>query len=178
GDAEVGLNASSGLLLHIAGYVISTLALFTALTAYYNKTGKDTVAGLRGLAETQPMLAMIILVSLFSFAGLPFFAGFATKLFMFQGSVTDELLWLVGLAVLNSFISLYYYLMIVRQMYLFGPEDGLTRFKVSPVLGVVGAVLMLGVIAIGTYPAPLFEAAENAATPLFDGANGERAEAP
>jgi NADH-quinone oxidoreductase subunit N len=177
GDAETGLNATSGLLLHIAGYVISTLALFTALTAYYNRTGKDTVEGLRGLAETQPMLAMIILVSLFSFAGMPFFAGFATKLFMFQGSVTDDLLWLVGLAVLNSFISLYYYLMIMRQMYLFDPEDGLTRFKVSPVLGVVGAVLMLGVIAIGTYPAPLFEAAEDAASPLFEDSNGELVDA-
>jgi NADH-quinone oxidoreductase subunit N len=176
GDAETGLNASSGLLLHIAGYVVSTLALFTALTAYYNRTGRDDIVGLRGLAETQPLLAMIILVSLFSFAGLPFFAGFATKLFMFQGSTTDELLWLVGLAILNSFISLYYYLMIMRQMYLFGPEDGLTRFRVTPLLGVIGAVLMLGVVFIGTYPAPLFEAAENAATPLFEGADGQRVE--
>lgn len=178
GDSETGLNASSGMLLHMAGYVISTLALFTALTAYFNKTGKDTVAGLRGIAETQPLLATIITVSLFSFAGLPFFAGFATKLFMFQGSVTGGLLWLIGLAVANSFVSLYYYLMIMRQMYLFGPEDGLTRFKVGPVLGVVGAVLMLGVIFIGTYPAPLFDAAEHAATPLFEGTDLQRVEAP
>jgi NADH-quinone oxidoreductase subunit N len=167
GDAVTGRNASTGLLLHIAGYVISTLALFTALTAYYNRTGNDTVEGLRGLAETQPFLAMIITASLFSFAGLPFFAGFTTKLFMFQASVTGDLLWLIGLAIANSFVSLYYYLMILRRIYLFGPENGLTRFKVNPVLWVVGGALMLGVLFIGVYPQPAFKAAENATSPLF-----------
>jgi len=167
GDAELGRNASTTLLLHMLGYVVSTLALFTALTAYYNRTGKDTIAGLRGLAETQPFLALIITVSLFSFAGLPFFAGFATKLFMFQASVTDELLWLVGLAVLNSFISLYYYLMVMRQMYLFQPVEGMIRFRVTPVLWVTGAALMLGVVFIGVYPSPAFEAAERATERLY-----------
>ncbi|MEP7216074.1 MAG: NADH-quinone oxidoreductase subunit N [Anaerolineaceae bacterium] len=167
GDQTVGLNATSGLLIHLIGYVVSTLALFAALTTYYNKTGKDTVEGLRGLAETQPFLAVVITVSLFSFAGLPFFAGFATKVFLFQGATTDELLWLVGLAVLNSFISLYYYLMVIRQMYLFDPVAGMTRFKISPVMWVLSAGLMLGVLFIGIYPGPAFKAAENAAKPLF-----------
>ena len=171
GDAEVGLNATSGLLVHIIGYVVSTLALFTALIAYYNKTGDDTISGLKGLAETQPFLALVITVSLFSFAGLPFFAGFATKLFMFQGSTTDELLWVVGLAVLNSFISLYYYLMIVRQMYLFDPVAGMARFRISPALWVMSAGLMLGVLFIGIYPGPAFKAAEDAAAPLFPDAH-------
>ena len=96
GDAEVGRNASTALLLHITGYVDSTLAVFAALMAYYNRTGQGSIEGLRGLAETQPFLALVITVSLFSFAGMPFFAGFTTKLFMFQASTTDELLWLVG----------------------------------------------------------------------------------
>jgi NADH-quinone oxidoreductase subunit N len=167
GDADVGRNASSALLLHLVGYAASTLALFTALTAYYNRTGKDTIPGLRGMAETQPFLALVITVSLFSFAGLPFFAGFATKLFMFQASTSDELLWLVGLAVLNSFISLYYYLMVMRQMYLFDPEDGVERFRVHPVLQATGAVLVAAVLFIGIYPGPAFEAAERATETLY-----------
>ncbi len=172
GDPEVGRNASSALLLHIAGYVISTLALFTALTAYYNRTGNDQIEGLRGLAETQPYLALIITVSLFSFAGLPFFAGFATKLFMFQASSGNGLMWLVGLAVINSFVSLYYYLMIMRQMYMFDPPEGLTRFRVNPVLGALGGALMLGVLAIGIYPGPFFEAVEHATEPLYQAGAG------
>jgi NADH-quinone oxidoreductase subunit N len=168
GDDVLGRNASGALLLHIAGYVISTLALFTALTAYYNRTGRESIVGLRGLAETQPLLALIITVALFSFAGLPFFAGFATKLFLFQASVTDGLLWLIALAVLNSFISLYYYLMVMRQMYMFEPEEGLTRFRINPVLWVAGTALTLGVVFIGVYPGPLYSAADDAVQPLFE----------
>ncbi len=167
GDEEIGRNASSALLLHIVGYVVATLAFFTALTAYYNRTGKDTINGLRGLAETQPFLALVITVSLFSFAGLPFFAGFATKLFMFQASSTDGLTWLIGLAVINSFVSLYYYLMILRQMFMFDPEEGMTKFRVNPVLGALGGALMLAVVAIGVYPGPFFEAVEHATEPLY-----------
>ncbi|MBE0609752.1 MAG: NADH-quinone oxidoreductase subunit N [Dehalococcoidia bacterium] len=170
GDAKVGQDASSALLLHIAGYVLATLALFAALTAAYNRTGREDIAGLRGLAETQPFLALVITIALFSFAGLPPFAGFATKLFMFQGATTDELLWLVGLAVLNSFISLYYYLMVIRQMYLFDPVGDVTRWKVSPVLWCLAAVLVVGVLFIGVYPGPVFELTERAAQPLFDAA--------
>jgi len=172
GDPEIAQNASSALLFHIAGYVISTLAFFAALTAYYNRTGKDTIAGLRGLAETQPFLALVITVALFSFAGLPFFAGFATKFFMFQASTTNDLLWLIGLAVLNSFISLYYYLMVIRQMYLFDPEVGQRRIKLTPVLAGLGGALMLGIIFIGVYPQPLYELADNSTVDLFTGGIG------
>jgi NADH-quinone oxidoreductase subunit N len=168
GDGNMPRDASTTLLLHLVGYTVSTLALFTALTAYYNKTGRDDIPGLRGLAETQPFLAMVIVVSLFSFAGLPFFAGFATKVLMFQASTTNSLLWLVGLAVLNSFISLYYYLMVLRQMYLFDPEAGMARFRINPVLWVTGAALMLGVIFIGVWPTPVFKAADHATQPLFE----------
>jgi NADH-quinone oxidoreductase subunit N len=170
GSAGEGRDASSTLLLHMIGYVVSTLALFTALTAYYNKTHDDTIAGLRGLAETQPFLALIITVSLFSFAGMPFFAGFTTKLFMFQASTSKELLWLVGLAVLNSFISLYYYLMVMRQMYLFDPVEGMGKrsFGVNPLLAGLGGLLMLGVVFIGVYPGPAFKAADRATEPLFE----------
>jgi proton-translocating NADH-quinone oxidoreductase chain N len=168
GDAAVGRDASSALLLHITGYVITTLALFAAITAYYNRTGDETIAGLRGMADTQPFLALVITVCLFSFAGLPFFAGFATKLFMFQASTTDELLWLVALAVVNSFISLYYYLMVMRQMFLFDAPAGFGKVRVSPVLLGLAGLLVLGVLAIGIYPGPFFEAVEYAAGPLFE----------
>ncbi|MCC6960967.1 MAG: NADH-quinone oxidoreductase subunit N [Dehalococcoidia bacterium] len=168
GDPQGGINATSGLLIHIIGYVASTLLFFTALTAAYNKTGRDDIDGLKGLAETQPFLALVITCSLFSFAGLPFFAGFATKLFMFQGATTSETMWVVGLAVLNSFISLYYYLMIIRQMYLYEPVGETARWKVNPVLGGLAVALVLAVLFIGMYPGPAFTVSEEAAKPLFE----------
>lgn len=180
GDAQVGLNATSGLLIHLTGYIVTTLALFSALTAATARTGSEEIAGLRGLAETQPFLALVITASLFSFAGLPFFAGFATKLFLLQGATTDETLWAVALAVLNSFISLYYYLMVIRQMYLFDPVGETARFRVQPVLWGLSAVLLLGILFIGIYPGPAFEASEQAARPLFQAleAGSTRVQAP
>ncbi|MGB4861011.1 MAG: NADH-quinone oxidoreductase subunit N, partial [Tepidiformaceae bacterium] len=168
GDAQGGINATSGLLIHIIGYVISTLLFFVALTAFYNRTQKDDIADLKGLAETQPFLALVMTCALFSFAGLPFFAGFATKLLMFQGATTDETLWVVALAVVNSFISLYYYLMVIRQMYLFDPVGDATRWKLNPLLGTLGVALVLGVLFIGMYPGPAFSFSEDAAKPLFE----------
>ncbi|MGE3074847.1 MAG: NADH-quinone oxidoreductase subunit N [Dehalococcoidia bacterium] len=171
GDPQGGINATSGLLIHIIGYVASTLLLFVALTAFYNKTQKDNIEDLKGLAETQPFLALVITCALFSFAGLPFFAGFATKLLMFQGATTDETLWVISLAVLNSFISLYYYLMVIRQMYLFDPVGDSTRWKMNPILGSLGVALVLGVLFIGMYPGPAFSFSEDAAKPLFETAS-------
>jgi NADH-quinone oxidoreductase subunit N len=168
GDPQGGINATSGLLIHIIGYVASTLLLFTALTAAYNKTGRDDIDGLKGLAETQPFLALVITCALFSFAGLPFFAGFATKLFMFQGATSSDTMWVIALAVVNSFISLYYYLMIIRQMYLYDPVGETARWKVNPVLGGLAVVLVLGVLFIGMYPGPAFSVSEDAAKPLFE----------
>jgi len=168
GDADVAHAATAALLLHLTGYIISTLAAFAAFQAAYDRTADDTIPGLRGLAETQPFLAMVITISLFSFAGLPIFAGFATKLFMFQSAALPELMWLVGIAVAASFISLYYYLMVMRQMYLFDPPEGAARFRVQPALWAAAAALMLGVIFVGAYPQPLFDAADSAASALFE----------
>lgn len=169
GGAEVGEQASSALLLHIVGYVISTLALFTALIAYYDRTGRDSsIRGIRGMAETQPYLALIITAALFSFAGLPFFAGFATKLFLFQASAETGLLWVISVGVLMSFVSLYYYLQVIREMYLFEPEGGIQRFSLNPVAWCLGTALLGGILFIGIYPAIVFDLADTAVRPLFE----------
>ena len=78
---------------------------------------------------------------------------------------------MVALAVANSFVSLYYYLMVIRQMYLFDPEGDRTRWKVPPVLQGLGLALVLGVLFIGMYPGPAFTVSEEAAKPLFEAAD-------
>ena len=167
GDSEQAANGSSALLLHLTGYIASTLALFTALTIWVNRTGDDSIRGMRGMAKAQPFLALIIAASLFSFAGLPFFAGFSTKLLMFQASMRDGLIWLIGLAVLNSFISLYYYLRVMREMYLFDPPADIKRFNPTPILAITAGLLLLAMLFIGIFPGPTFEAATNAIASLY-----------
>jgi NADH-quinone oxidoreductase subunit N len=158
--------ASATLLFHLAGYLITNLALFISFIAYFNITGNDEIEGMRGLAEREPLLALVMTVALFSLAGMPIFAGFVTKLFLFQAGWDAGLEWLAALAVLGSLISLYYYLLIMKQMYMYAPPRR-GRVYVPPVLAGVVAVLMVAVIGLGIYPTPLLEAADNAGRFIF-----------
>ena len=166
GIAALSDVTASALVLHMTGYVVTNLAAFVAVIAYYNLSGKDEIADYRGLAERAPFLAAGLTIALFSLAGLPIFAGFLTKFILFQAAAEEGFLWLSALAVVNSVISLYYYLNVIKQMYMVEPEE-MTRFRVP--LTVTGslAVLVAGVFLIGVYPRPLFEIVDNVTRFLF-----------
>ncbi|MBI2760070.1 MAG: NADH-quinone oxidoreductase subunit N [Chloroflexi bacterium] len=158
--------AGAALLFHMAGYAVTNLAAFTIFIVFYNHTGKEEISDLAGLAERAPFMAMGMTAALFSLAGMPLFAGFFTKFILFQSGWSSGLKWLAALAVVNSLISLYYYLMVIRQMYVVAPaEPGRMRTPVM-MFGVVGA-LVVGIFFLGIWPTPLFEAANEAAAFLF-----------
>ncbi len=169
GVAVLTPESVSALLLHLAGYAVTNLAAFSCITAFYNRTGKEEINDFAGLAERSPFLALITTLSLFSLAGMPLFAGFTTKFILFQAGVEGDLMWLTGVAVVMSFVSLYYYLMIIKQMYIGvpkTPEDG-GRIAASPLLFASAAVLTAGVLLVGLFPSPVFEAADRASSALF-----------
>ena len=166
GIAALSPDAAGALLLHLAGYVLTNLVLFVCAIAYFNETGEEEIAGYAGLAQRSPYLALMMTVALFSLAGMPLFAGFLTKFILFQVAVEEDLIWLAAIAVTGSFVSLYYYLMIIKQMYIeTGPS--LVRLPVQPVMYGSIFVLALGVMLIGLYPAPVYELADDAAQVLF-----------
>ena len=150
-------DGASAILLHLAGYVASTLAAFFVAIIYYNQTGKEDIPDYDGLAERSPFLALAMSIALFSLAGMPLFAGFATKFILFQTAANQGLLWLAAIAVVMSFISLYYYLVVIRHMYLGKPSES-TRFPIAWMEYTALAALTVGVIFIGVYPQPLFDA--------------------
>jgi NADH-quinone oxidoreductase subunit N len=117
-NQDIAEQATRGMLLHIGGYVFTNLAAFGAVIAFQNLTGgRELIADMAGLARRAPFVALAMMVALFSLAGMPLFAGFVTKFYLFAAAARAELLWLVFIAVLNSLISLYYYLLVVYQMY-------------------------------------------------------------
>lgn len=166
GIAAATPEASATLLFHLAGYIVTNLALFIAFIAYFNVTGDDEIAGMRGLAERQPMLALVMAVSLFSLAGMPIFAGFFSKMFLFTAGWQAGLEWLSIIAVVGSVISLYYYLLVMKQMYMYDPPRP-GRVHVPAILTGTIVALMVAVIALGVYPTPLIEAADNAGRLIF-----------
>ena len=161
GIAALSAASSNAIILHLVGYGLANLAAFVGVISFYNITGKDNVRDFAGLADRNPFIAMAMTVSLFSLAGLPFFAGFITKFYLFIAAAEQDLLWLAGIAMVNSLISLYYYLLIIRQMYIQKPEDN-SRVPLSRVTGSLLGTLVIGTIAVGIYPDPLVDLIETA----------------
>jgi len=183
GIAALSSIGAEALMLYMVGYAITTMAVFVGLIAFFNMTGREEISDLGGLADSHPFIAASIAIGLFSLSGLPFFAGFTIKFYLFTAVATEGLLWLAGLAMFNSLISLYYYLTVVRQMYIEpapvwaqesalahnpgseqgNPGNGSPSILITGVLG----VLVLGVIFVGVYPFPLLQAIKAASSALL-----------
>ena len=118
GIAALSTLGSNGVMLHLVGYAFTNLAVFVGIIAFFNMTGKEEIADFAGLADRHPFIAAAISMGMFSLAGLPFFAGFTTKFYLFTAAANEGLLWLAGIAIVNSLISLYYYLRVIGQMYI------------------------------------------------------------
>ncbi|MDA0263998.1 MAG: NADH-quinone oxidoreductase subunit N [Chloroflexi bacterium] len=165
--------ASNGVMFYLVGYSITNLVVFAALISFFNMTGKEMISDLGGLADHQPFLAASLAMGLFSLAGLPIFAGFTMKFYLFTAVATEGFLWLAGLAIFSSLISLYYYLQVLRQIYiepaptvegggsLLQEYPALTKWPSWSLLSVLGTG-MAALIWLGVYPKPLIDAIEAA----------------
>ena len=163
---ELSHLASNGIMLHLVAYAVTNMAAFLCLAAIYNITGRDDIAGMAGVARRAPLVGLVFAVSLFSLAGLPIFVGFTSKFYLFNAAAVQGLLWVAGIAVFSSLISLYYYLQVVRQLYIEPAEDAAPIPVPRLTLGVLGA-LFAGMVGLGVYPAPLMEAVQYASDALF-----------
>ena len=161
---------SNGVMLHLVGYAAANMVVFIGVISFFNATGKEEISDFAGLADTNPFMAATISIGLFSLAGLPFFAGFTTKFYLFTAAANQDLLWLAGLAIFNSLISLYYYLMVVRQMYI-EPAPATNphppAITQTAVMAGLLTLTVLGVFFVGIYPAPVVDAAGAASAALF-----------
>ena len=169
-DGEVSTTlshlASNGIILHLAAYAVTNMATFLCVSVVYNATGKEGIGDLAGLARRAPTVAVVMAASLFSLAGLPIFAGFASKFYLFNAAATQGLLWLAGLAVFTSLVSLYYYLMVIRQLYI-EPAADTSRIEVPRLTMGLLLVLLGGMVLLGVYPAPLVDAIQYASDTLL-----------
>ena len=166
GSLELSHLASNGVMLHLVAYAVTNMAAFLCLAVVFNITGRDDIAGMAGVARRAPVVGLVFAVSLFSLAGLPIFVGFTSKFYLFNAAAAQGLLWVAGVAIFASLISLYYYLMVVRQLYIEPAEESASIPVPRLTLGVLGA-LFAGMIVLGVYPAPLMRAVQHASDALF-----------
>jgi NADH-quinone oxidoreductase subunit N len=167
GIAGLSHDTASALVFHLTGYMVSTLALFVVIITWVQMNDSEEIADFKGMRERAPLLAGVLAGSLFSLAGLPLFAGFVTKFVLFQAATEEGYYWLAAIGVVTSVISLYYYLQVMREVFVTKVDGEPEPLRVPFVMQALAFVLMLGVFYIGLYPPQLFEAADNATSFLF-----------
>lgn len=152
----LGVISNSGLgisavVFYILVYIVSNLAVFGVIASIENKTGKLNMDDYNGLYHTNPKLSLLMTLALFSLAGIPPVAGYFGKFFLFTAAAKEGYYILVLIALINTIISLYYYLLIVKAMFINKNETPIETFR-SDWAGRVGMVLCLaGMVVIGFY---------------------------
>lgn len=141
----------SSLIFYFFVYSLAALGAFLVVLATTERGIGEEVTDFAGLYKKAPMLSLAMAIFLFSLVGLPPFAGFMGKLFLFGAAVKSNLIWLAVIGVLNSVISFGYYVTIIRQMYLVKPAD-VTAVSISKPLYASILLIVVAVIVLGVYP--------------------------
>ena len=118
----------TGLVYYVLVYMLSNLAAFGVIAVVEHRSGKITIDDYNGLYATNPRLSFVMMLALFSLAGIPPFAGFFSKFFIFAAAAQQGYYVLVFIALLNTIISLYYYLRVVKAMFINKSEQPIAPF--------------------------------------------------
>ena len=147
--------AGSGLLFYMLAYAFTTFGAF-GIIILLGKKEKDNLEleNYSGLAYKHPILALSMTVFLLSLGGLPPFAGFVAKFYIFSAAIEEGFVTLVVIAVLNSAISFYYYLKVVVFMYMKEPESEF-QISLTPMTLFVVIVGIIGTVELGIFPDPI-----------------------
>jgi NADH-quinone oxidoreductase subunit N len=137
-------------------YIFSNLAAFGVVQAISLKTGKENMSDYEGLYRTNPNLSLVMMLALFSLAGIPPVAGFFGKFFLFTAAASEGYYFLVFLAVVNVTISLYYYLLVVRAMFLRKSDAAIPFFKNKLYMRLGLIITVVGILVLGLY-SPLYD---------------------
>jgi len=139
----------SALVFYLLVYMVSNLGAFAVITTVEDNSGKINISDYDGLYGTNPKLAFLMTLCLFSLAGIPPFAGFFSKFFVFMAAFNAGYPLLVFIALVNTVISLYYYLLIVKAMYIKKSDSPLATFRSDGYSKAALALCTLGVLILG-----------------------------
>lgn len=139
----------TSLVFYLLVYMAANLGAFTVINVIEQKSGKIRIDDYDGLYETNPHLSFIMTLCLFSLAGIPPFAGFFSKFFIFMAAFKAGYQWLVLIALVNTVLSLYYYLLIVKAMYIRKNEHPIATFRSDNYSRAALTICTLGVVLLG-----------------------------
>ena len=156
----------TGVILYMLIYMVMTLGTFACILAMRRSEGMvEDISELAGISKTNPMLAFMLTVLMFSLAGIPPLAGFWAKSFVFVAAIQAELYVLAVIGVLASVVGAFYYLRVIKVMWFDEGDQGFVAMpgELKLVLGASGIFTLFYVVIAG----PLTEIASNASRSLF-----------
>jgi NADH-quinone oxidoreductase subunit N len=157
GGNQLGM---ASVIYYILVYIFSNLGAFGVVIAISNATGKENIDDYNGLYHTNPKLSLIMTLALFSLAGIPPVAGFFGKFFLFTAAAQKGFYLLVLLAVLNTIISLFYYLLVVKAMFINKSDNPIAKFKSDFPTKFALGICVAGIVVTG-FASIIFEAIKN-----------------
>ena len=168
----MGVAAASSLgvisvVYYIAAYLLTNLAAFGFVAIYYKQTGSDEIEDYAGFSRRSPGLAFAMLFTFLSLGGIPPLGGFFGKLLVFSAAIQADMVWLAVVGVLNAVIALYYYLTVIKFVYLRRQEGDEVPFPVAKSQSLAIIICVLGVTFLGVIMAPMFELAQKVASSFF-----------
>ena len=165
-ESTLGLGS---MMFYIFVYVVSNLAVFSVISAIENKTGKVGMDDYDGLHKTNPWLSFAMTLAMFSLAGIPPFAGFFSKILIFTSVTASDsmaLYMLVLVALINTIISLYYYLLVVKAIWINPGEAKIEGFRSDCGNRVALWICVAGIVFLGLV-SPIYQYCVNAASTLI-----------
>ena len=174
GYALIGLvtlsqDGSGATLFYLLMYIFTNIAAFGVIIVVSNATQSDDLKDLSGLNRRSPFLALIMLFAVLSLGGIPPTAGFFGKFFLFKAAIDAGMWWLALIGILTAFVGLYYYLSIIKYMYLYSSEEDDVPIRVSRAAQMGLVVSTLFIIYLGISAGAAFEITRQAAAAFFPG---------
>ena len=156
--SDQGLTA---ILIYFAVYAFMNLGAFFVVMIIANKIGSEEIDDYKGLGYSMPFLGFSIAVFLISLTGIPPTAGFIAKLYLFIALVDAKMIVVAVIALLNTVVSLYYYIKVLKNLYLIRPEQEAPVVPISPSAFAMLIVLLVPIFLFGIYFTPLVNFAKS-----------------
>jgi len=156
-SSELG---TSGILFYMLAYAFMNLGAFGVIILYGSKGEENLdINDYSGMGFKYPALALLMTVFMFSLAGIPPTAGFVGKFYIFSAAIKEGYIWLAIIGVMNSLVSVYYYLRITVMMYMKEPVKEFPGLKWSPSVAIALIIAVIGTLLIGIFPSPYLDLA-------------------
>ena len=167
GVVALSVLGMSSAVFYLIAYLTTNLAAFGIVSTASRTLKSDEIAAYAGLSRRNPTLALAMLAAFLSLAGIPPLSGFVAKLWVFAAVVQSELYWLAFIGVINAIIGMYYYLTVLKVVYLHRSEKDDVPVPMSRPDGIALGVLCLLILLVGTIFGPWWGFADAAAAALF-----------